>query len=310
MSGVFGTVGFKTEAVVGTPETVDTFLPVLSAGFQVDDQKIQSQGLRGRQTAGCIKSGTRNISGSFETELFDTPMATLLNHMFGTVGTTGSDPYTHTYNLGSLGDKAFTLEEAIPNGVGTTYGFKYAGCKFTDWELSAAVGEFAKLSGNISAQSVATGGSPAAATYADSCPFTFVEAEVQLDGAPVVEAESFTISVNNALRTDSYRLGNQNIRNQSHNAFRTVEGSFEVEFTDLTIADLFLAGTDAEVIVTLDNGTQSLVVTLATVKLTGELPELGGPDVIKQTVSFMAYSETSDDSVIEAVLINSESSAV
>jgi len=309
MSGIYGTYGFKTEVTPGTPVVADKFIPVLSAGFEVDEERLQSQGLRGRTFAGCVKPGRRTISGEFETELFGVGIASMLKHMFGSVSTTGAGPYTHTYTPGNLGNLAFTAEEAIPNGAGTTYGFQFGGCKFTEWTMSASVGEFVTVSGNISAQNVTTGITPAVASYADSCPFTFVEASLTLDGSPLAEAEAFSITMSNGLRTDSHRLGSRNIRNQSHNAFREVTGEFEVEFTDLDLADLYLSGDDAALVVTLDNGTESIVVTLATIKLTGSLPSLDGPDVIKQTVPFMAYSETADADVIEAVLINSESTA-
>lgn len=313
MSGRFATFGFKTESVVGTPEgTVDQFIPILSAGFQVDDDKLQSQALRGTEFAGCIKNGGRTISGAFESELFGLGIASMLYHMFGDVDTNGAGAptYVHTYTPGSLGDLAFTAEEAIPNGAGTVYGAKFAGCKFTEWTLSANVGELVKISGNISSQSVVTGAAPAAASYADSCPFSFVEASLTLDGSPVAEAESISLTVNNALRTDSFRLGSQNIRNQSHNGFKTVTGEFNTEFEDLTYTDLYLSGADAAIVVTIDNGTEDIVITMPTVKPTGSFPEVSGPDVIVQSIPFMAYAESGVGSdVIEAVLTTTEATA-
>ena len=310
MSGIYGTYGFKTEATVGTAVTVDTFIPVLSAGFQVEDQKLQSQGLRGQNFAGCVKDGPRTISGSFESELFGLGVASMLKHMFGTVATTGAGPYVHTYSIGNLGALAFTAEEAIPNGAGTKYGFKYAGCKFSDWGLNVSTGELVKINGSISAQSVATGAAPAVASYADSCPFSFIDASLTLDGTAVAEAESVSLSVNQALRTDGHRIGSRDIRNQSHNGFKEVTGQFEVEFDDLTLADLYLSGADAALVITLDNGTESVVITLPTIKLTGSMPELSGPDVVKQTIPFMAYNDLGVSSdVMTAVLTNSEATA-
>lgn len=310
MSGIFGTFGLKTEVAPGTAVVVDTFIPILSAGFQVGDAKIQSQGLRGQNFAGCVKDGPRTITGSFETELFGVGIASMLKHMFGTVVTTGLGPYVHTYTVGSLGALAFTAEEAIPNGAGDKYGVKYAGCKFTEWSLAVAAGELVKVSGSISAQSVVTGAVPAVASYADSCPFSFVDASLTLNGTPVAEAESVSLSVNQALRTDDHKLGSRNIRNQSHNGFKTVTGEFKVEFDDLTLADLYLSGADAALVVTLDNGVESLVITLPTIKLTGSMPELSGPDVVKQTIPFMAYNELGvSASVMSAVLTNTEVTA-
>jgi hypothetical protein len=310
MSGIFGTYGFKTETSVGAAITVDTFIPILSAGFQVEQELLQSQGLQGRNFAGCIKPGRRTISGSFSTELFGVGIAEMLYHMFGEVSSTGTGPtYVHTYTAGNLNNLSFTAEEAMPNNSGDTHGFKYAGCKYTDWEMSANVGQFVQVSGNISAQTVTVGAAPAVASYAESCPFSFIEAAVSFDGSPLVEAESFSLSLNNALRTDSHRLGSPNIRNQSHNAFRTVTGEIEVEFTDLDITNAFLDSDDVAIVITLDNGSDSLVVTMPTVKLSGSLPELNGPDVVRQTIGFMAYNETDDADVISAVLTNTEDSA-
>jgi hypothetical protein len=310
MSGIFGTYGFKTETSVGAAITVDTFIPILRAGFQVEQELLQSQGITGRNFAGCIKPGRRTISGSFETELFGVGIANMLYHMFGEVSSTGTGPtYIHTYTAGNLNDLSFTAEEAIPNDAGTTFGFKYPGCKYTDWEMTAQVGQFVRVAGNISAQSVTVGDTPAVASYAESCPFTFIEASVSVNDSVVAEAESFSLSMNNALRTDSHRLGSPNIRNQSHNAFRTVTGEIEMQFTDLTMTNLFLDSDDVKVQITLDNDSDTLVITLPTVKFNGSLPELAGPDVVRQTIGFQAYNETDDGDVIAAVLTNTESTA-
>ena len=64
----------------------------------------------GRRTAACISTGAKTVQGTVELELTPAPLATLMRHMFGTINTTGSGPYTHTASLGI----AFSMDSQLP----------------------------------------------------------------------------------------------------------------------------------------------------------------------------------------------------
>src|SRR5687767_10142312 len=101
-SGIAGQIGFKSETTWGTAVTVDKFHPgLLNESIKQDIARIESQGIRaGRRVSHTWKAGAKTVGGDIAIELFNVPMATLLSHMFGTVNTTGSGPYTHTATPG------------------------------------------------------------------------------------------------------------------------------------------------------------------------------------------------------------------
>lgn len=73
----------------------------------------------------------------------------------------------------------------------------------------------------------------------------------------------------------------------------------------MTQYDRFLDGDEAALVLTFDNGTESLVATL-NVRFDGESPELSGVELLEQPIPFVATSSTNDSSAITVVLTNGE----
>jgi hypothetical protein len=155
--GASGQVGYKTESVVGTAVTVDTFIPIVSENIKNNKAYLDSKTISARQTLRMTKPGAQQVEGGITTELPNRPMATLLTHMFGTVATTGAGPYTHTATPGSTTGKTLTIQVGRPATTDTVHPFTYAGSKINQWTIACTQGEIASLELGIVAMSEVDG---------------------------------------------------------------------------------------------------------------------------------------------------------
>lgn len=310
-SGIAGQIGFKSETTWGTAVTVDTFHPGLtSENIKQEIARIESQGIRaGRRVAHTWKAGAKTISGDINLELFNQPLATLLTHLFGTVNTTGTDPYTHTATPGSLTGKSLTVQVGRPDTSGTVRAFTYDGVKFTSWELACSVGDIAALTLSVSAESETTATALATASYpSDATPFVFTEGSLSIAGSAVATVSSMSLACAMNLAADRHRIGAATVLEQLEAGMRDFTGTIGTDFESLTAYERFTAGTEAALVMAFDNGTDSLTIT-CNVRFDGETPELSGIEALTQTLPFKCISATSDAAAVTAVLINSEASA-
>lgn len=304
---VAGQLGFKTESVYGTAVTVDQFHTGWLSGNPVREQApLVSNAIRAaRRTPSCISTGAKSVAGTFETELYAAPLATLLKHMFGTLNTTGAGPYTHTASPGTVDDKSFTAQVGIPDSGGTVRPFTYKGCKIEGWKLAGTAGELAQLSLDVIAQDYVTATALASASYLAGCPFTFVQGLVSVAGTPLTEVKGFTLQASRPLRK-KHPIGSALIMKPVEIGRSNYMIEIDTEFTDLTLHDL--ANTGVAVVLSFSDGTYSFTVTTnAWVEPT--TPETGGGDSLTAS-SFKAQCYgSSDATAITAVLVNAEASA-
>lgn len=305
--GVAGQFGYKTETTNGTAETVDTFLPINSESVQHEIQRLESAGIRaGRLTVHTWKAGQKTISGDIETELWNTDVATLFNHMFGSVSTaTNGSLWDYTFTPGDLTGQTFTAQVGRPDIGGTVRPFTWAGCKVGSWSLSCTAGEIAMLNLSIVAQTETNGDALASASYDSGLdPFVFTEGNLSIAGSTNNTVKSVDLEGDNGL-TERFRLGSATSKEYLENALREYTGTATVDFEGLTQYDRFLDGDEAALVLEFANGTETLKATL-NVRFDGEAPELSGVELLEQNVPFKGVSTTSDSNTITVVLTNGE----
>ena len=305
-----GQVGIKTESVVGTAVTVDTFVPVVNANISIDEGYMRPAGIRaGRRTRNPAVLGARVVSGSVELELPNASIAALLKHAFGAVSTTGAGPYEHTYTPGAHLGKSFTQQIGIQDAGGTVRPFTSAGTKIGSWEMSCTVGEFAMFSYDWTAMSLVTATALASASYTSGLtPFTFVQGTVSVNGGAVASARAVTLRCEKGLRDDRHALGARGIREQLEEDRFEFSSEITADFDDLTLFALGVAGTQVASVLTFTNGVDSLVITTSG-QVVGDPPSLTSNGLEEQTIRLDHSHATSDASAITAVLTNAESSA-
>lgn len=305
-----GQFGLATESTWGTAVAVSKFFEPGAVNQTVDEGWLRPAGIRaGRRLQRPPKPGARTVTGQVRLdELPNTGgVATLLKHAFGSVVTTGSGPYTHTYSLGAPG--SFTAQVGIEDEGGTVRPFTHEGCVLTQAEIGAAVGQFARITADWSAEDVVTGTALATASYAsDLDPFTFVEGSLSLDGTILASTRSAMIRVGKALNTTRHRLGSRLIRRQREQGKWPITGTIECDFEDLDMVNAMVAATELDLELALDNGTDSLTIT-ATIQMIGNFPSLTTNGLEAQTLNFEVNAAGADSAAFTAVLVNDESSA-
>lgn len=301
-------VGFITEVTPGTALTVTKFLPVRSETVRQNIEFVNSTTLSSRRTVRLTKRTTKAVEGAIVTELANTTLATILKHMFGTVGTTGAGPYVHTYSPADLTGDSLTIQIGRPASTTTVHPFTYAGCKIASWTIAATVGELATLELNVRGMSETTATALAAASY-DSAwsPFVFTEAALTVAGVSAGTVREASLMGDNKIEF-RHRLGSALSLQPLEIGVRDYTGTITTDFDALTHYNLFVNGTESALVFTFNNGTQTLVITM-NVQFTGETPNVSGADLVAQVLPFRCISSTSDAAAITAVLTNSESSA-
>lgn len=306
--GAAGQLGLVSEVTPGTAVVVTKFFPIRSENIKQNIEYIDTQTISARHVTRLTKRATQTIEGGFTTELANTTLATLLKHMFGAVSTSGAGPYEHTYTPGTLTGKSMTVQVGRPASDDTVHPFTYAGCKVANWTINASVGEYATLEVGLMGMSEVTNVALATASYdAAWSPFTFREASLSLAGSSVASVREVTLSGTNAVET-RHRLGSTTSLQPLQIGVRDYSGTIVTDFDSLTHYALYTGGTEAALVLTFSNGTQTLVGTM-NVQLTGETPELSGFELLAQPLPFRCISSTSDAAAITFVLTNSESSA-
>lgn len=305
-----GQVGWKSESVWGTGVTVDTFMPVLNAGIEIDEGYLRSNGIRaGRYTRSPARLGARTVSGAVEMELPNLSIAALLKHCLGGVATTGTGPYTHTITPATNVSKSLTLQVGVEDAGGTVRPFTASGTKVSGFEISCTVGELARLSFDWTAKDIVTSTGLASASYAAGLqPFTFIEGSVTVNGSSVASARAATFAVNKNLKTDRHVIGSRYIREQLHEDKYDITTEITADFDDLTLFALGVAGTQVGSVLTFNNGTETLTITCSG-QVVGEPPSLSTVGVEEQTIRLDHSHATSDASACTIVLVNGEASA-
>lgn len=308
-SGISAQLGYVSESVYGTGVTVTKFLPFVSEKLAQQIERIESKGLRaGRKTLAKWKPGSKKVGGSIKLELPTRDIATLLNHCFGGVATTGTGPYTHTLTPGDLTGKSFTTQIGRPDITGTVQPFTYTGCKVKSWELSAGVDELVMLDLDVVAQAESTATALAAASYNTNLDvFSFVGATLTLAGSEI-SVSKFSLKGDNGLLAERFRSNGSTTKEPLEADFRAYTGTLEADFESLTAYNRFVNGTEASLVIALANGADTLTITM-NVRFDGETPDVEGPTLVGQSLPFVALSSTSDAAAITAVLVNQDSSA-
>jgi hypothetical protein len=306
-----GQVGWKTESTWGTAVVVDTFMPVTGTDMSIDQGYLRSKSIRaGRRTRDPGRLGALTVSGKVDMELPNTSIATLFKHLFGTVGTTGSGPYVHTFSPGPHVGKSLTLQVGIEDTAGTVQPFTMSGAKVGGWTIDCKVGELATLSFDYTAKDYTTGTALAAASYAAGLvPFTFIEGAITVNGTAVASAKSATLSTAKGLNDKRHVIGSRFIREQREQDHFDITTEITADFDNLTLFNLIAAGTQVASVFTFTNGAQSLVITCSG-QIVGDAPSLTNPGIEEQTIRLDHSSAVSDAAAITAVLTNSEATAV
>lgn len=215
-----------------------------------------------------------------------------------------ADGVLNTTTLVTSATAAFTAADVGKSisGTGIPVGAYIAAVvSATNITLSAAA------SATASGVSVTIGLPLASATLPASIkPLKFNHGTVTIGGS-AVNVKAATISGDNGLADDRRFIGDLNISEPIETDLRTYDGTLDLEWSDLTQWNRYVAGDEFAIVLAFTSGTDSVTVTM-NARYDGGSPSVSGRDIVEQSLPFKAIG-TTDAAAITAVLINSDSSA-
>jgi Phage tail tube protein len=276
----------------------------------------------------------QTVGGDISLEFFDKGttaaggkgMGLWLRHMLGStvapVQIAATTAYKQNHVPGPKTGLSFTTQIGRPQTDGTIKAHTYRGCKILSWEFSISDGELAQLSMTLDGwrEDTATGlttpvfgGSTYQAgifSFADASTFTLGGTASTTGGETTVAGgvsvatvvRGFTLRGETPLATERYGLGNAGTkREQIDNGIQVITGTLEAEYTSQAeIYALFAANTTTVLDLAFthgDAGTSNpyqLRFTLPAIKLKEAAVNVGGPDIISQSINFEAYDDGSN----------------
>ena len=254
--------------------------------------------------------------------------------------------YKQIHTPGSKAGFSATIQVGRPQISGVTVQpFTYTGVKVTDWEFSCSDNQIAQLKVTCDGRNESTSVSLAAASYpTPNGLFTFKDASTfKIGGTATTSAgettvasgvsvgsrvTGVTITGSTPMKVDRFGLGNAGLKGEPiENAIPTITGTLSTEFYDRTeMYDVFKANTTTTLQLDFShfdsagndaNGVAAgpnpylLSFIIPAVKFKSASANIGGPDVIPQSVGFEAFDDGSGSNpVIQVKLVSKESSAL
>lgn len=324
-SGLGAQLMFAAESTVGTAVTPTKAVEFLSEGLTYDITWLDGAGIKAGQTFKRVNRTVQSrfsVSGDFSVEAADKGLGLLLKHALGsTSGPTVIGATTAYRQIHTPGDKTglgLTIQVGRPQPDGVVRAHTYRGCKIVGWEFSVSDGEIGTWQFTVDGwdESVATG--LAVASYpTGGVPFTFKDSSaftlggtasttaglMTVTGGTTVATlvKGITISSETPLATERYGLGNSGIkREQIQNDFSGIEISLDGEYTDRTeIYDVMKANTTNALDVAFTHGDAgggnpfTLRFTFPATRVKEAAANVGGPDIVEQSISIEAYDDES-----------------
>jgi Phage tail tube protein len=326
-SGLAAQVGFATETVMGTPNTVTRFFPFTSETLKLKRTIKQGSGIRsGAQIDLAARRAftTIDVNGDINLDFPTKGAGLLLAHMLGSFTATavqqGATPaYRQVHTNGVATGKTATIQKGAPRTDGTVEPFTYPGCKVQAWELACAQGDIAKLkltidaANELTAATTPVGPALATASYtASTGAFNFTQGVLLsggtlsqtggvwsvAGGTAVASVRAVTVKGATPLASSRYFIGSQVKAEQIQNAVTTIGGTLDVEFANRTLYDQYRADASAALQLTFTGPVISGVYasTLAFLFPIAYLedsvsPTVAGPDILTMQVPFTALTD-------------------
>jgi len=159
-SGLAAQIGYGVESTPGTVVTPTIFVPLRSETLTDDRERLESDAIiAGRRVLDddMWNGGNATVGGGVQHDLYDRGIGSLFKAIFGSVSTTGSGPYTHTFTPGDLTDNSLTVQKGVPDLNGTVHPFTLGGSFVTSAEIAVAQGAIASLGLNFAAMNSQAG---------------------------------------------------------------------------------------------------------------------------------------------------------
>jgi Phage tail tube protein len=309
-SGLGGQLGLAEEVTYGTYVAPARYLEFNTENVNYERERIESAGIRaGRRVLHRWAQGIQRVQGRIVMECAPQGNALLWKHILGSISTSGTNPYTHTATPGDLSGKSLTLQIGRPDIGGTVRSFSYLGCKIASAELACSLNQWAMLTLNVygahedTTQTLGTASYPA--TYT---PFTFTAGSLQIAAANY-DVQEFSMSIDNGLALNRHFIRAttpERPKEPLEANRRAITGTITSDFIDLTAYNRFVNGTEAAMVLTFNSGAAAQLTVTLNVRYDGETPDIGGAELVGQSLPWKALSSTSDAAAVTVAITNAD----
>jgi hypothetical protein len=307
-SGIGSQLGAATESTYGTSVTPARFFEYDSESIDFDKTAQQGTGMRaGGQVVRANRRVVTMIGGKGDVQM-DVPSKGFgfwLALAFGGTPTSAQQAataaYLHTFTPGDLLGKMATVQVGVPQLGGTVTPKTALGCKVTDLELTAGLGEILTAKIGLDAADVRTDVALATASYAAGATtnvFHFAEGAITIGGSAIAGVRSATVKLDNGLKTDRRHLGGLGKKAEPVIAdYRKITGKLDAEFIDTTFSAAYLTDAALALVLTFTGPLiastyfETLKITVPVIKLDSQMPDVGGADIVDLSVDFVGLDD-------------------
>jgi hypothetical protein len=290
--------------------------PTVNIGYTSESMKFipnykQEDTLVGAKTTGRMDLFGKKVEGDINLIVHPDTIGWLLWEHFGAEGnaTASGSAYTHAFTHVAAGASTslpnFTM---VIDRIVSAYAF--VSCKSDQMKLSAKVNDYLRATFTLRGYSEA---SSAIVTLTDSTTkgIKFSHGAVTVAGSAYAEITSFDLADNNNLENDLYVMNGSSYMIEIEPGERQTTGQMEVLYsstTEGTRSAYFVTGTPCSVVVTFTSdemagGTDAykLTITMPNCYITDASPNVGGPERLKQSLSFTAAYLSSTEAITVTV---------
>ncbi|RMF18884.1 MAG: hypothetical protein D6760_13545 [Deltaproteobacteria bacterium] len=298
--------GIGEETTWGTAVTPTRFYEALSES--VERQKgfdeiasIRSYSTQQIVTLNDIIRGDVEILGNYD------GIGLLFKHLIGSVDTTGTGPYTHTFpaSTGIPSTDRIGLSLTLEMRRDGSLVWTYAGAKITGLAHSFGTDQASRMTWSFLAKSETTGSSATTPTWPTLLPMSPSQASISFDGT-TLDARSVALTVENPV-DETFLLGSTTLSKEPDRSdVLKVTATAEVLFDSFTQYSKFQSGADVDVQIKSDNGTESITYNLNKCRITSATPHVSGRERLVATYEITSYYDTTATENIQVVLVNND----
>ena len=243
MATGFGTnawIGYGEESTYGTAVSTTKYAEIMEESIQGKQSIIGIETLRSASKSQVTKSKL-SVEGSVKMALGYEGYERLLKHALGKNTTTGPtlSVYTHAIELDSNLPTGLTLvvnRDASNLGAGTA--FQSSGCQITKATFRQAPEQLLEAEFEFLGSGWANIAVPSP-TFTTFQPIDWTQIVVCDLGGTTVKCKEFELTVENALSSDRYILGNRSRVGLGRSGSRTITAKLVTELENLTLYNLY-----------------------------------------------------------------------
>lgn len=312
-SGIGASFGVAAETTYGTYVAPSRFFEARSFNVKKVQNVQPLSGLAAGRPAPSEEVVTTTAStGNLQADVTRRGFGLLLAHLTGSstapVQQGVTTAYLQTHALTDNFGKSLSLQAGLPNTAGTVLPMTATGAKITSGEFTCGVDELLQSTFEFDGRTFTEAQPLAAPSYtAGNVPFHFGEMSLRLgtfgSEAVVQGVRKVTVNISRGQDTGRFYGGNNGLKSEPiWNEYASVTGSVEIDLVNKAdFLDRYTGHTATSLVWEFVGPTAIAATHFPTFRITcpkvyfsGDIPEVGGPDVLKATIPFTAFHDATN----------------